>query len=269
MKIISDKKTLIKYIYTEKYLGFVPTMGAIHKGHLSLVKKSIAECEKTIVTIFINKPQFNKKNDFKKYPRILNKDISLLRKVKVDYLYIPKYSQIYPEGINKKIKINPLENKLCGKFRPGHFKAVVDVIDRFIKIINPKKIYLGSKDMQQLIIIKDFFIKNKIKTKVVPCKILRENSGIPYSSRNMLLKNSERKIASQIYKLILKSKNKLLKKIINKKDIINKIYSFGVRKIDYLTIYNINSLNKKNNKKKMYKIFVAYYLGNTRLIDNI
>ena len=269
MKIISDIKTLIKYIYTEKYLGFVPTMGAIHKGHLSLVKKSIAECEKTIVTIFINKPQFNKKNDFKKYPRILNKDISLLRKLKVDYLYLPKHSQIYPKGINKKIKINPLENKLCGRFRPGHFKAVVDVIDRFVKIINPKKIYLGSKDMQQLIIIKDFFIKNKIKTQVVPCKIIRENNGIPYSSRNILLKKNERKIASQVYKLILKSKNKLLKKIIKRKYIINKIYTFGVRKIDYLTIYNINSLNKKDRKNKNYKIFIAYYLGNTRLIDNI
>jgi len=269
MKIISDKKKLIKYIFKEKYLGFVPTMGAIHSGHLSLVKKSLRECEKTIVTIFINKPQFNKKHDYKKYPRKLKKDISLLKRLKVDFLYLPKHPQIYPKGINKKIKISSLQNKLCGKFRPGHFKAVVDVIERFIKIINPKKIYLGCKDMQQLIIIKEYFIKNQIKTKVVPCKILRESNGIPYSSRNALLTIAERKTASKVFKLILKSKNKLLKKIIKKKYIINKIHSLGVNKIDYLKIYNIHSLTKINENKKRYKIFIAYYLGKTRLIDNI
>ena len=142
MKIFLNKTKLIKIIQHEKNLGFVPTMGAIHKAHIYILKKSISLCNKTIVTIFVNKPQFNKINDYKKYPRNLKKDISILRKCKVDYLYLPSTKQIYPIGPNKKIKISSFSKKLCGKFRPGHFEAVVDVIDRFIKIIEPNKIFL-------------------------------------------------------------------------------------------------------------------------------
>ena len=141
MKIIKSKKQLAKFVLKQKNLGFVPTMGAIHIGHISLIKKSISQSTKTIVTIFVNKPQFNRKNDFLKYPRMLNKDISILSRLKVDYLYLPSKNQIYPNGPSRNIKINAFEKKLCGRYRPGHFKAVVDVIDRFIKIIRPKKIY--------------------------------------------------------------------------------------------------------------------------------
>ena len=150
MKIIYTKKQLVNFVLKQKNLGFVPTMGAIHVGHASLIKKSIKQSDKTIVTIFINKPQFNRKNDFLKYPRMLNKDISILAKLKVDYLYLPSKKKIYPNGPNNNIKISAFKKKLCGKYRPGHFIAVVDVIDRFIKIIKPAKIYLGEKDMQQL-----------------------------------------------------------------------------------------------------------------------
>ena len=150
MKIISDKNRLVKFVNNEKNLGFVPTMGAIHLGHISMIRKCMLQRNKTIVSIFVNKPQFNKKKDFQKYPRVLKKDISILKSLKIDYLYLPKKSQIYPNGVNRNIIISSFEKKLCGKFRPGHFKAVADVIDRFIKIIKPKKIYFGEKDMQQL-----------------------------------------------------------------------------------------------------------------------
>ena len=135
MKIISNRRKLTKLLLRQKNLGFVPTMGAIHEGHVSLIKKSVSLCNKTIVTIFVNKPQFNKTYDYKKYPRAIKKDIRILKKQKVDYLYLPSIKQIYPNGCNKKIKISPLSKKLCGKFRPRHFEAVVDVINRFIKII--------------------------------------------------------------------------------------------------------------------------------------
>ena len=134
MKIFLNKNKLIKFIKNEKNLGFVPTMGSIHLGHISLFKKSILQCNKTIVSIFINKPQFGRKIDYQKYPRTIKKDISMLKRLKVDYLYIPSNDQIYPKGVNKKIKISPFGKKLCGKFRSGHFEAVADVIDRFIKI---------------------------------------------------------------------------------------------------------------------------------------
>ena len=163
MKIISNKNKLIKFVHTEKNLGFVPTMGAIHLGHISLVKKCISQCDKTVVSIFVNKPQFNRKNDYLKYTIILKTDIATLKKLKIDYLYLPTAKQIYPKGPNKKIKINSLGKMLCGKFRPGHFVAVVDVIDRFIKKINPKKIYFGEKDMQQLKIIEHFVKKNYVE----------------------------------------------------------------------------------------------------------
>ena len=269
MKIILGKKKLKKFIYNEKNLGFVPTMGAIHLGHLSLIRKSMSQCNKTIVSIFVNKPQFNRKNDFKKYPRILKKDIFFLKRTGVDCLYIPKFNQIYPDGINKTIKINSLGKKLCGKFRPGHFKSVVDVIDRFIKLIRPKKIYLGKKDMQQLKIIEDFINKNHSKTKVIGCKTIREKSGIACSSRNFLLSHNEKLIASKIYKLLIRQKKSLIKKRVYLRNIKKKIFKIGAAKIDYIKILDINKLVKPYKNRIMYKIFIAYYLRKTRLIDNI
>ena len=269
MKIILSKNKLVEFIHKEKNLGFVPTMGAIHIGHISLIKKSISQCDKTIVSIFINKPQFNRKSDFRKYPRVLKKDISVLGDHEVDYLYLPTVKQIYPTGHKKKIKISAFSKKLCGKSRPGHFEAVVDVIDRFIKIIKPRKIFLGEKDMQQLKIVEEFININKIKTKVIACKIIREKNGLAYSSRNFLLSPEEKKIASNIYKLLNEKKKNLIKKKIFLKEIKNKILKFGINKIDYIEILDINKLIRPYKKIKKYKIFIAYYIGSTRLIDNI
>ena len=258
MKIILNKKKLVKFIQREKSLGFVPTMGALHKGHISLIKKSITQCNKTVVSIFINKAQFNKKSDFSKYPRLLKSDIAKLKKFKVNYLFIPSNKEIYPSGINNKIKINSFGKKLCGKFRPNHFKAVVDVIDRFINIIKPSKIFLGEKDMQQLKIIEDFIRKKHKRIKIVACKTIREKNGIAYSSRNLLLSKNEKKIASQI----LKKRTKI-------KDLKVKILKLGARRIDYLEIIDINKIISPFKKRNKFRIFIAYYIGSVRLIDNI
>jgi len=269
MKIILHKNKLIKFILNEKNLGFVPTMGSIHKGHISLIKRSIKECSKTVVSIYINKPQFNRRSDFNKYPRNISLDVKKLKKVKDDILFLPKTNQIYPDGKNKNIKINSFKKKLCGKNRPGHFEAVADVIDRFIKIINPKRIYFGEKDMQQLKIIEHFLKKNHPKTKVVSCKNIREKNGIPCSSRNNLLSKIEKKIASDVYNFLKRSKNNLIKKKINIRKINEEIYKLGVKKIDYIKLLDSNKLVKPYKRKKKYKIFIAYYLKSTRLIDNI
>ena len=202
MKIILQKIKLSKFTHNKKNLGFVPTMGGIHPGHISLIKRSIRECSNTIVSIYVNKQQFNNKKDFIKYPRVLRSDISKLKKLKIDLLYLPKSRDIYQNGYNKKIQINSFKKKLCGKFRPNHFEAIADVVDRFIKIINPNKIYFGEKDFQQLKIIEDFIKKNYPKCKVIPCKTIREKNGIACSSRNYLLSNREKKVASKIFKLI-------------------------------------------------------------------
>ena len=269
MKIIKSKNKLKKFIWNEKNLGFVPTMGAIHLGHISLVKKCISQCDKSIVSIFINPSQFNRKNDFQKYPRVLKRDISILKKLKIDYLYLPSVNQIYPNGQNNNIKISSLGKKLCGKFRPGHFEAVADVIDRFIKIIKPKRIYFGNKDMQQLKIIEHFVGKNHVKTNVVGCKTIREKNGVACSSRNFLLSFKEKMIASKIYKLIVNKKQNLINNKISLRTIKRKISTLGATRTDYIEILNINKLIKPYKKNNKYKIFIAYYLGTTRLIDNI
>ena len=269
MKIISNKSKLIKFAHYENNLGFVPTMGCIHQGHIFLIKKSISQCKKTIVSIFINKPQFNKKSDFQKYPRKLKRDISILKKFKIDCLYLPSMNQIYPKGRNNNIKISPFGKRLCGKFRPGHFEAVTDVIDRFIKLIKPKNIYFGEKDMQQLKIIEHFVKKNHFRTKVIGCKTIRDKNGVALSSRNFLLSIKEKQIASEIYKLIINNKKNLIRKKLSLKSIKRKILKLGVHKIDYIEMLNINKLIKPYKRNDKYKIFVAYYLGSTRLIDNI
>ena len=269
MKIIKSKNKLKKFIWNEKNLGFVPTMGAIHLGHISLVKKCISQCDKSIISIFINPSQFNRKNDFQKYPRVLKRDISILKKLKIDYLYLPSVCQIYPNGQNNNIKISSLGKKLCGKFRPGHFEAVADVIDRLIKIIKPKRIYFGNKDMQQLKIIEHFVGKNHVKTNVVGCKTIREKNGVACSSRNFLLSLKEKMIASKIYKLIVNKKQNLINNKISLRTIKRKISTLGATRTDYIEILNINKLIKPYKKNNKYKIFIAYYLGTTRLIDNI
>ena len=269
MKIFFNKKKLIKTIKDENDLGFVPTMGAILKAHIYLVKRSISLRNKTIVTIFVNKPQFNNIVDYKKYPRNIKRDITLLRKYKVDYLYLPTAKQIYQSKPNKKIKISSFSKKLCGKFRPGHFEAVTDVIDRFIKIIKPSKIFLGEKDMQQLKIVKEYINKNQINTKIVECKTIREKNGIACSSRNSLLTQDHIFIASRVYKLLLKNKKLLILRRNILKKIKNKIFRLGVKKIDYIELVDINKQTKPFKKSKKYKLFVSYYLGSTRLLDNI
>ena len=269
MKIIFDKYKLIKFAQYEKNLGFVPTIGVIHAGHISLIKKSNNHCNKTLVSIFINKPQFNKKNDYIKYPKNLRKDIFILKKLKIDYLYLPSTKQIYPDGSRKNIKIHSFEKILCGKNRPGHFKAVADVIDRFIKIIRPKKIYLGEKDMQQLMIIKHFIKKNHDAINVIGCKTIREKNGIAYSSRNFLLSIKEKNIASKIYRFLINKKNKIIKNKIPLNFVKRKILKLGISKIDYIKVVDINKLIKPYKKEYKYKIFISYYLGSTRLIDNI
>ena len=269
MKIILDKKKLIKLVNKEQYIGFVPTMGALHKGHASLIKKSISENNKTVVSIFINKQQFNKKSDFKKYPRVLKNDKKILRKLNVDYVFIPSSKEIYPNGPNKNIKINKFKRELCGKFRPNHFEAIVDVLERFIKIIKPKKIYLGKKDMQQLILVDDYFKKNKIKTQVIACETIRQRNGLALSSRNLLLSNNDKKTASKIYKILSISKKKILKEKYFINLARNEILNLGIKKIEYLKILDINKIIKPHVKRSDKKIFVAYYLNSVRLIDNI
>jgi pantoate--beta-alanine ligase len=271
MKIFKDKHTLQKEILKTKGISFVPTMGGLHKGHISLIKQSKKSKLKTLVSIFVNPKQFNKKSDFRSYPRNLKYDIKQIKKLKINYLYIPTFKDIYGFKPKNKVFLDKFAKKLCGKFRKGHFEGVLNVVNRFIEIIKPRYIYLGKKDYQQLYLIKKHIEKRQIKSKIIECKTIRENNGIACSSRNSNLNKNQIKIASNIlhYLINLKKKIKSNYSLFNinkiKKDLIN----LGASKIDYLENYNMKSLKKIKRPNKKFNLFVAYYIKNTRLIDNI
>ena len=165
MIIFKSINKLNKEVNFKAGIGFVPTMGSLHKGHISLVKNCQKTCDKTLVSIFINPSQFNRRTDYKNYPRTLDKDIKILRKLKVDYVLVPNIKEIYSRNTPRKISINKKYKVLCGKYRPGHFEGVLAVINKFLKSLKVKKIFLGEKDFQQLFLIKKHLIKHKIRTR--------------------------------------------------------------------------------------------------------
>ena len=271
MKIFKNKLILQKEISKDNCLSFLPTMGGLHKGHVSLIKKAKKYKCKICVSIFVNPTQFNRKKDFKNYPRNLKSDIKKLKKLKINYLYIPTYADIYSFKTRNKIYVDKFSKKLCGKFRKGHFEGVLNIVNRFLEIINPKYIFLGIKDFQQLLLISSHIKKNKIKTKVIECKTIREKNGVACSTRNLNLNENELIIASNIYRYLLNLSKKIRKnyKLFRVNEIIKNLISLGATKIDYIENLNINDLKKNKNLKKKYKLFYAYNINNIRLIDNI
>ena len=270
MKIILNNRNLSKTLGPFNDIGFVPTMGGIHEGHISLIKKSIKSNKKTIVSIFVNPKQFNNVKDFKTYPANIKKDLAILRKIKkLDFVYIPKFNDVYENKKRSEIKIKKKFKVLCAKFRKGHFEGVLDVMIRLTKLIKPKKIFMGKKDFQQLFLVKNF-IENEFNTKVIGCRTIRNRNKLALSSRNFLLKQNELKDVEKISLNFLNLKNKIkYTKNINqflqktKKD----FERFFDIKIEYLENRNTNDLSK-SNKYFGSKIFLAYYYKSIRLIDN-
>ena len=268
MKLFTNKKQLQKEIRKFNNISFVPTMGALHKGHESIIRKSVKRSGKTLVSIFVNPKQFNNRRDLNTYPRNNNNDLKILKRLKVHYLYKPSYDDIYKFKTEKKIYLDRFSKKLCGQFRKGHFKGVIDVVNRFLEIIKPKRILLGNKDFQQLYLIKKHIKKNKIKTKVFSCKTIRDNHFIAYSSRLNKLNYSEKVKLIKIIKFLKKYKKNLLskKQTFNFNEIKKEILSMGVKKVDYIKIIDLKTLKKP--RKNKFNLFYAFYIGKVRLIDN-
>jgi len=270
MKILLNNQTLNRKIRPFDDIGFIPTMGGIHEGHISLIKRSKKICKKTIVSIFVNPKQFNNNKDFKTYPINIKKDLSILKKIKgIDFIYIPKFKDIYETKRKLKIKIAKKDKILCAKFRKGHFEGVLDVMDRLTNLIKPKKIFMGKKDFQQLFLVKNY-IEKKYKIKVVGCKTIRNKNKLALSSRNFLFNKDDLNIAEKISKtfFLVKRNIKINKDI--KKYLLeikrNMQKKFNI-KIEYLELRNEKNLliSKKSIGSK---IFVSYYLKGIRLIDN-
>jgi len=270
MKIILNNNILRKTLKPFNDIGFVPTMGGIHEGHISLIKKSIQLNKKTIVSIFVNPKQFNDIKDFKSYPSNIKNDLTILKKIKkLDFLYIPKFNDIYEDKKKSHIRLEKKDKILCAKYRKGHFEGVLDVMSRLTILIKPKKIFMGKKDFQQFFLVRNF-IEQKFNTKVIGCKTIRNKNKLALSSRNFLLKKQELNDVEKISKLFLNLKNKI-KNINNINRFLQKSKKDFERlfkiKIEYLENRNTKNL-KISNKYQKSKIFLSYYYKGIRLIDN-
>jgi len=265
MKIFKNKHSLQKEILKQKSIIFVPTMGGLHKGHISLIKRSKSFNGKSLVSIFVNPKQFNNKKDFITYPKNIKKDLIILKKLGIDYVYLPTVKDIYNFKPKLKVFLHNFSKELCGKTRKGHFEGVLNVVNRLLQIIKPKYLLLGLKDFQQLFLIDKHIKKNKLKTNIIKCKIIREKSGIVCSTRNQKLSVSEIANASKIYRYLL---NKKRSRELKTEEMIKEIMRLGASKIDYIKVINLKTLKRPINKQK-FRIFIAYFIKKVRIIDNV
>ena len=277
MEVIHYKKeifTALNILHKQgKRIGFVPTMGALHEGHLSLIRRCRKENDISAASIFVNPTQFNDKNDLKKYPRRLDQDMKMLQNEKCDFLFCPDEKEMYPEPDNRLFNFGDIENTMEGIHRPGHFNGVAQIVSKLFDAILPDNAYFGEKDFQQLVILRQLVNILKLPMKIVPCPIVREPDGLAMSSRNLLLGVEERINAPIIYQTLNKTKE--LKASMSvaelKKWVIQQINKNPYLKVDYFEIVDdfylkpVINWNDKNNKIGC----IAVKAGNIRLIDNI
>ncbi len=273
---VSTFKNLIKKLHNKKNrkpIILIPTMGALHQGHLSLIEKGKKIGGYTIASIFINPIQFNDKNDLKNYPIALQDDIDKLNRLKVDYLFIPKIEDIFEKNFQTTVTVNDLQKNLCGMHRPGHFNGVTTIVIKLFNIVKPDIAIFGKKDLQQLIIIKRMVKDLNLDIKIIEGRTIRERSGLALSSRNKLLTKTNYHKASKIYLGLKMAKNQFLngrnKSIYLKNKLIKFFKSEGLNNIEYVQIVNQEKLEENAIVKKGDVIVVALKLGKIRLIDNL
>ena len=277
MKVLKSKKTLIDYVERQremgKKIGFAPTMGALHEGHLSLYKAAKKENDEVISSIFVNPTQFNNPDDFQKYPKTLEKDLELLEKAGVDAVYVPNVEEMYPDGLNsKKYDFERLENEMEGKYRPGHFDGVGTIVEELFRQVQPHNAYFGEKDYQQLAIIKKMVEKTKLPVKIHGVPTLREEDGLAMSSRNVRLTETQRKEATIIYETLTKVKEWF--KVLSVEEIklrVLEIFRNSNFELEYFVIADEKTLKETDYfyKDKNYRAFIVAYADTVRLIDNM
>ncbi|OQX73080.1 MAG: pantoate--beta-alanine ligase [Bacteroidetes bacterium 4484_249] len=256
-----------------KSIGFVPTMGALHEGHLTLIRAATKENDIVVCSIFVNPTQFNNKNDLENYPRDFESDINKLQKEKCDLVFHPSVEEMYPEPATEVFDFGGLDKVMEGEFRPGHFNGVATVVKRLFEIVEPERAYFGLKDYQQLVIIHKITKDYNLPVEIVPCSTVREDDGLAMSSRNRLLSVPERHQAADIYETLKMVKVQSgytpiseLKEHVEKFFRKNKFFKF-----EYFEIVDMYSLKPLRNwaESKNAVACIAVYIGNVRLIDNI
>jgi len=277
--LITNISQIRKEIDEQKLLGkkiaFVPTMGALHFGHLQLVKKAREVADIVVVSVFVNKAQFNDANDYEKYPRQIEQDLQMLKNIGASYVFAPSEEEIYSLDLAFKIVVTKFADCLCGATRPGHFDGVALIILKLFNIINPHFALFGQKDFQQVLIVKKLVRDFNFKVEIIACETVREESGLAMSSRNQRLSEFNKIKAAEIFKALneikIEAKNnpQNIKNILQEKH--NQLLKNGFEKIDYLEIRDEENLQLLQNfdSSKNWRIFVALYLQQVRLIDNI
>jgi len=278
MKIFNTKQELKSYLTSQKErtktIGLVPTMGALHQGHLSLIKKAKRKNDVVVVSIFVNPTQFNKKEDLTNYPKTIENDTKLLESVSCDVLFFPSVEEIYEDHVSsEKFDFDGLEHLMEGKFRQGHFDGVGTIVKTLFEIVTPNKAYFGQKDFQQLQIIKKMVKKHHLNVTIKGCAIFREEDGLAMSSRNTRLSKEHRDAAPFIYETLKKVRKKFATENTDKVTewVENQFKKHPFLELEYFTIAAEKSLeiikNKESNKKN--RAFIAVFAGEIRLIDNI
>ena len=270
----SIKQTLSKEMFYNKTIGFVPTMGALHEGHLALVKSAKKDCDIVVCSIFINPTQFNNIIDLENYPVTIKKDIKLLEENFCDVLFLPKTTEMYPNGlVTKQYDLNGIDKLLEGRKRPGHFDGVCTIVHKLFSIIQPNMAYFGEKDFQQVAIIKQLVNHLSLNIQIKTINTVREKNGLAKSSRNTLLNEEQIKKASYIYDSLKKIKElfgkldcSTIKKVIM--DDIKKVKGMDLDYIEIIDAHSFKPINNKNNKENAVAL-IAVFLGNVRLIDNL
>ena len=255
-------------------IGFVPTMGALHKGHLSLIERARKENDLVVVSVFVNPTQFDKQEDLINYPKTISEDLLLLKSVFCDIVFAPSANEIYANNIiSQAFNFDGLEFQMEGKFRTGHFDGVGTIVKRLFEIVKPTKAYFGEKDFQQLQIIKNMVKNHQIPVKIVGCDIYREADGLAMSSRNTRLTKAHRDVAPFIYKTLKEAKIKFGTK--NALEVVNwvenEFRNQPLLELEYFEIADEDTLQtiKNKNPKQKYRAFIAVFAGEIRLIDNI
>ena len=253
-------------------VGFVPTMGFLHKGHLSLIRAAKRDCDTVVVSIFVNPSQFGPNEDLSQYPRDFVQDVKLLSGLEVDYIFFPTEKEMYPDDFKTWVNVDKITTILCGKSRPIHFQGVTTIVAKLMNIVNPDMMFMGEKDFQQIVVLEQMIRDLNFKTKIVRCPLIREKDGLAMSSRNKYLSEKGRQEALCLYLSLLQAKSefqngnfdslsmkKKMEKLIHKNN--------GI--IDYIEFVDPTSLESKAKVRKGDRVLLAVWIEDTRLIDNM
>jgi pantoate--beta-alanine ligase len=270
-RIMQD--TCKKHLQKGRTIGFVPTMGALHEGHLSLIKRSVTENDVTAVSIFVNPVQFGPAEDLDKYPRDIEGDIKKIRDMEVDVLFLPDDKAMYPPGFCTFVEAEKISGKLCGGFRPGHFKGVATVVTKLLNIVRPTRAYFGQKDFQQTVVIRRLVKDLNFDTEVEVCPTVREHDGLAMSSRNVYLNGEQRHAATALFRCLTAASQAIssgVRSSASVREMMRSVLSGEplITAIEYADVYDPETLDAVDDIKGEVLLAVAARLGSTRLIDN-